>query len=127
MSLQNEFSRQNWAFQITCLLVQRLVELVDRWWDLQPGLQNSLLPLETDVLGPLNEVGHVPLGLDVLADAKGAWALFEQGVGHPLDLGLLDGQRGGCHLLSLLGLEKITLNIDPKMAFGISEPTSDAV
>jgi len=89
---------------VTCLLIQSLGELVDWWWDLQPCLQNGLLPLEADVLGPFDEVAQVPLRLDVLADAESFGALLEERVDHALDLGLLDGQGGGCHLLSLLTL-----------------------
>jgi hypothetical protein len=86
----------------TCLAIKSLVELVDRWGNLQPGLQDGLLPLEADVLGPLDEAGEIALGLDVLADAEVASALLKEGVDNPLDLGFLDGQRGCCHLLSLL-------------------------
>jgi len=94
----------NGRTSITCLLVQSLGELVDWWWDLQPGLQNGLLPLEADILGPFDEVAQVPLRLNVLTDAESLGALLEERVDHALDLGLLDGQRGGCHLLSLLTL-----------------------
>lgn len=87
---------------LTCLLVEGGVELVDRGRDLEPGLQDGLLPLETDVLGPLDEAGQVALGLDVLTDAEVARALLEQRVSHPLDLGLLHGQGRGRHLLPLL-------------------------
>jgi len=87
-----------------CLLVQSLGELVDWWRDLQPGLQNGLLPLEADILGPFDKVAQVPLGLDVLADAESLGALLEEWVDHALDLWLLDSQRGGCDLLSLLTL-----------------------
>jgi len=89
---------------ITCLLVQSLGELVDWWRDLQPGLQNCLLPLETDVLGPFDKVAQVPLGLDVLADAERLGALLKERVDHTLDLWLLDSQGSGRDLLSLLVL-----------------------
>jgi hypothetical protein len=49
------------------VLVQGLGELVDSRGDLETLLQDSLLALETDVLGPLDEAGQVTLGLDVLA------------------------------------------------------------
>ena len=100
------FCKIVWATVLldTCLLVEGLGELVDWWRDLQPGLEDGLLPLETDVLGPLDEVGQVTLGLQVLPDPEGLWPLLEQGVRDPLDLGLLDGQGGGRDLLSLLVL-----------------------
>merc|ERR1719385_15650 len=87
-----------------CLLVEGLSELVDWGWDLQPGLEDSLLPLKTDVLGPFNEVCKIPLWLDILSDAKRPWPLFEKWVGHTLDLWLLHSQRSGGYLLSLLVL-----------------------
>ena len=51
---------------LTGLAVQGLGELVDRWGDLQPLVQDGALPLQTDVAGPLDEASQVPLGLDVL-------------------------------------------------------------
>jgi len=86
----------------SCLSVQRGLELVDCRRDLQAGLENGLLALETDVLGPFHEAAQIALGLDILTDTEVTGALLEEGVGHSLDLGLLDGQRGCCHLLSLL-------------------------
>ena len=88
----------------TCLPVQGGVELVDWGRDLEPGLENSLLPLEADVLGPLDEAAEVSLGLDVLADAEVAGSLLEQGVDDPLGFELLDRQGRRCHLLTLLVL-----------------------
>ena len=100
--------KTEWALP-TCLPVQSRVELVDCWRDLQTGLENGLLALEPDVLGPLDETAQVPLGLDVAADTEVAGSLLEEGVDHPLGVGLLDGQRGCCHLLALLSLSlKIT-------------------
>ena len=86
----------------TCLLVEGGVELVDCRGHLQTGLQNGLLPLQANVLGPLDEARQVALGLDVLADAEVAGALLEQRVHNSLDLRLLGGQGGGCHLLASL-------------------------
>ena len=84
------------------MAVEGRVELVDRRGDLQTGLEDGLLPLEADVLGPLDEAAQITLGLDVLADPEVAGALLEEGVDDPLGLGLLDGEGGGRHLLSLL-------------------------
>ena len=106
----NGLSRSSWrvaggrAELQTCLPIQGRVELVDRRRDLEPGLENGLLPLEADVLGPLDEMAKVPLGLDVLANAEVAGTLLEQGVDNPLGIRLLHGQRSGCHLLALLVL-----------------------
>ena len=41
--------RNRLLLDATCLLVEGLSELVDWGWDLQPGLEDSLLPLKTDV------------------------------------------------------------------------------
>lgn len=49
------------------LLVQGLGELVDWGRDSQTLLENSLLTLDSDVLGPSDETGQITLGLDVLA------------------------------------------------------------
>ena len=50
------------------VLVRGVVELVDLRRDLEPLLQDALLPLDAHVLGPLDEAGEVLL----LADARGA-------------------------------------------------------
>ena len=41
--------RNRLLLDATCLLVEGLSELVDWGWDLKPGLEDSLLPLKTDV------------------------------------------------------------------------------
>ena len=84
------------------MAIESLVKLVDRWGDLQPGLEDGLLALQADVLGPFDEAAEIALGLDILANAEVAGALLKEGVDDPLDFRLLDGQRGCCHLLSLL-------------------------
>jgi len=86
------------------LPVESGVELVNCWGDLKTGLEDSLLALKPDVLGPLDETAQIPLGLDILTDTEVAGSLLEEGVHNPLGIGLLDGQRGGCHLLALLVL-----------------------
>jgi hypothetical protein len=54
--------------------------LSDGWWDLQALHENSLLSLNSDILGPLDETCEVCLGLDVSTDSKVTWVLFEQSV-----------------------------------------------
>jgi hypothetical protein len=78
------------------------MELIDWWGNLQSSLQNGLLPLETDILWPTDETAQITLGLDALTDLKATGTRYEQGVLDSLDLSLLDSQRGGCDLLSLL-------------------------
>ena len=51
---------------LTCLPVEGLCELVDAWGHLQALVQDRLLTLETDVLGPLHEPAKITLGLDIL-------------------------------------------------------------
>merc|ERR1719174_1372740 len=84
-----------------CLPVQVAVELVHCGGNLQSGLQNHLLALETDVLGPPHEPGQISGGLDVLADTKVPGSLLEERIDDSLHLLPLDGQRGGRDLLSL--------------------------
>ena len=69
-----------------------LVELVDRGRDLQPLHQQSLLPLEGDVLRPSGEAGEIPLGPVSLGLARGiSGPLLKERVG------------GLCFLLASLG------------------------
>lgn len=49
------------------LLVECLRELVDCWGHLQSLLQDSLVALDADVLGPSDEARQIALGLDILA------------------------------------------------------------
>ena len=81
------------------------MELVDWRGDLQPLLEDSLLALEPDVLGPSDESAQVPGWLDVLADTKVPGALLKEGVDCALDHRLGDCQRGGSNLLSSLLLQ----------------------
>ena len=83
------------------MTIQGRVELVNCWGDPQSGLEDNLLSLETDVLGPSDESAQIPLGLDVLTDSEVPWSLLEQRIDDPLNLLPLDGQGGGGHLLSL--------------------------
>jgi hypothetical protein len=60
--------------------VQGVLELGNRGGNLQAEVEDLLLALKADVLGPLNEAAEVALGLDVLANAKVAGALLDQRV-----------------------------------------------
>jgi len=60
------------------VLLEGLLELVDGGGHLQSLEQNSLLSLDTDVSGPLDESGEVTLGLDVTSDAEVAGVLLEK-------------------------------------------------
>jgi hypothetical protein len=62
------------------VLVNGVGELVDGWWDLEALEEDSLLSLDTDVLGPLDEAGQVANGLDVTTDTEVLGGLLEKGV-----------------------------------------------
>lgn len=62
------------------VLVENLLELGDRRRDLQPHVEDLLLALKADILGPLDEAREVALGLDVLADTEVLGALLDQRV-----------------------------------------------
>lgn len=64
--------------------VEDVLELGDRRGNLQAKVENLLLALKTDILGPLHHARQVALGLDVLTDAIVAGALLEEGVLHAL-------------------------------------------
>jgi len=59
------------------IAVECVGELSDRGRDLETQIQDLLLALKTDILGPLNEAGEVTTGLNVLADTEVARALLE--------------------------------------------------
>ena len=96
---------------LTLVLINGLGELVDGGWNLETLEKNALLSLDANVLGPFDETAQIPLGLDVLTNAKVTRTFLKEGVDDPLRFGLLDSQRGCCHLLALLSLSlKITLS-----------------
>ena len=86
---------------LTCLAVQGLGKLVNCGRHLQPLIENGPLPLQPDVAGPFDKTGEVPLGLDVLSDAKILRPFLKQEVYHLLGLLLLHDGRGRGHLLAL--------------------------
>ena len=57
--------------------VKDVLELGNRWGDLQPEVEDLLLALETDVLWPPNHAREVAGWLDVLADAIVAGTLLD--------------------------------------------------
>jgi len=60
------------------VLINGALELVDCWGNLQSGHKNSLLSLDTDVLGPLHETGQVSRGLNVTSNSEVTGALLEE-------------------------------------------------
>merc|ERR1712025_504703 len=85
------------------LLVQALAELVDHWRHLESLLEDGLLSLEADVLGPSDESRQVTFRLDVLANSEVLWSLFEERV-LLLDFLLLLDQGGSGGDASSLGV-----------------------
>lgn len=53
--------------------------MVESGGDLQSLKKNSLLTLDADVFGPLDEASEISLGLDVATDSKVTSILLEQG------------------------------------------------
>ena len=62
------------------VLVGGVLELGERRGDLQAHVEDLLLALKTDILGPLDETRQVALGLDVLTDTEVASALLDERV-----------------------------------------------
>lgn len=57
-----------------------MLELGNRRGDFEAHVEDLLLALETDILGPLHHAGDIALGLDVLTDTEVAGALLDEGV-----------------------------------------------
>jgi len=77
-------------------------ELVDGRRDLKALLEDGLLPLQDDVLGPSDEAGQISLGLDVLPDAEILGPLLEERVDRLLLDFLLNDDGRRRHLLAAL-------------------------
>ena len=60
--------------------VEDVLELGNRRWDLETEVQDLLLALETNILGPLHHTGEVATGLDILSDTIVAGALLNERV-----------------------------------------------
>mmetsp|Transcript_50580 Transcript_50580/g.93550 ORF Transcript_50580/g.93550 Transcript_50580/m.93550 type:complete len:236 (+) Transcript_50580:262-969(+) len=76
------------------VLVNGMVELVDRRRNLQSHKHDALLALQADVLGPLHEAVQVCLWSDVTADAEVLWVLLKEDTLLHLLLPLLG--KGSC-------------------------------
>ncbi len=60
--------------------VKDVLKLRDRRWDLQSEVEDLLLALETDILGPLHHTRKVSSWLDVLSDSKVTGLLLDKRV-----------------------------------------------
>ena len=75
--------------------VKDVLELGDRGWDLETEVQDLLLALQADILGPLHHARKVASGLDVLTDTEVTGALLDERVLFPqLAMSQLN-RRGG--------------------------------
>jgi hypothetical protein len=54
--------------------------LRDRRWDLQTEVEDLLLALQADILGPLHHAREVSSGLDILADTEVTGLLLDKRV-----------------------------------------------
>ena len=88
--------------------VQGLGELVNCRRHFQLLIENSPLLLQLDVVGPFDEAGEVPFGLDNLSNAKILEPFLEKGVDHLLGLFLHhSGSQGHLLPLGLLSLQHL--------------------
>ena len=55
------------VFQLTCLFVEGLCELVDRGGNLQSLVEDLPLSLQANVLGPFDESSQISLRLNITA------------------------------------------------------------
>lgn len=62
------------------VLVENVLELGNRRGHLEAHVEDLLLALEADILGPLHHAGDIALGLDVLANTEVAGALLDERV-----------------------------------------------
>jgi len=88
--------------------VKSIRELRYCWGNLKTEIQDLLLSLKTDVLGPFDEAGEVTTGLDILADTEVARTLLKERVLNFLARTSLSlGERRGCDFLT--GLWRLSL------------------
>jgi hypothetical protein len=60
--------------------IEDILELGDRRWDLETEVEDLLLALQANVLGPLHHAREVSSGLDVLADTEVTGLLLDERV-----------------------------------------------
>lgn len=101
------------------VLVKGMRELSNRWWDLQSLVQDDLLALEANVLGPLDESGEIARWLDLLANGEVLWTGLKERI--LLGLGRLGGaERCGGRLSSGSGFSfRLVIESDNEKESGI--------
>jgi hypothetical protein len=65
---------------LTLRFLDGVGELGNAWWDLESLHEDSLLSLDSDVLGPSDESGEISLGLDVTSNSEVSGGLLEKRV-----------------------------------------------
>ena len=68
------------------VLIKSFLELSDDWRDFDPAEEDSLLPLESDILGPSDKPGEISFRLDVIANSVVPRPCLEQRMGFLLTL-----------------------------------------
>lgn len=64
----------------TLILIKCSGELSDGWRYFNPGQKNSLLPLECNVLGPLDEPSQIAGRLNAVTHSEVSGLLLEEGI-----------------------------------------------
>jgi len=85
------------------LLIQSLGELVDWRGNLDAGVENGPLSLDTNVFGPTHKSAQITSRLNILTDGKVLGSLFEERIVLLLGGCLLGRKRSWGHLLLALG------------------------
>ena len=67
-----------YGHKLTLILVNSMGELIDSGRDLESGHENSLLSLNTNVLGPFHKTSEVSLRLDVTPNSIVTRILLKQ-------------------------------------------------
>ena len=80
----NKWNDTNWQRTLTKILVQRLGELVQSWWDLQPLLEDPSLPLNTNNLWPFHKPMQIFLWRQSTSNPKLLCTFLEQWIHHLL-------------------------------------------
>ena len=62
------------------ITVEDVLKLGNRRWNFQAEVEDLLLALKADILGPLHHTGEVSSRLDILTDAIVTAALLDEGV-----------------------------------------------
>lgn len=93
-----------------CVLVQSVCSLSDRRRNFEALIQNDLLAMQANILGPLDEASHVSRRLDVLADTECFGVSLKERVFLGLDdLAGTEGSSSGLLAGSGFGFERLVI------------------